>query len=122
MSNDCAIFYNTDCENHLIPNHPEQPKRVISILSSLHSNWTEKFFLEASEVTDEVICYFHTPTLVENFQEISTRAKQLKSIERIDGDTKVCRYTKRAAYLAAGSMINALDRMYLNENDPQRLR
>ena len=120
-----AIIWHPDCSKHLIPNHPEQPRRVDSILASLRQTFDPSVFREAPLGTDEVISLFHTPRHVAFVRDVFTNAggqwdaeSRARAVEapqyrvHIDGDTAAIAHTGAAAYRAVGAVINAVDEIY----------
>jgi acetoin utilization deacetylase AcuC-like enzyme len=135
--NRLAIYFHPKCALHLIPDHPEQPRRVEVILKALRNqfkDYANVSFRQATECSDEHIQLYHTNRLLDSFQkkweETNTfyKTKNKVIFREIDGDTQIMHATRDAAYLATGSVINAVDHIYNkttkssnsnNNNDPQ---
>ncbi len=124
--NRLAVYYHPACMNHDIPRHPEQPKRVQYILRALQSHFQQSqnvSFRLATQIAEEKILLFHTNHVLQSFLKKWEECKQIydkqkKIVSRnIDGDTEVMHGTKDAAYFAAGSIINAIDHVYLPKED-----
>ena len=123
-----AVYFHPTCSLHNIPEHPEQPKRVDSILAALRTTWpSELIYRESPKVTSEQILLFHTPKMVDRFEKLADKTAKTyaynKSISYlpIDQDTTVMHRTKTAAYHSAGAVIAALDHMYADEGDAKKI-
>lgn len=114
---DILVFWHQDCEEHEILNHPEQPRRVTSLLTLLRESFSEEVFQEAPMVTDEQILLFHSFEHLCMIKRLCGKAEQGPPHEfcNIDGDTTVMHKTRNAAYRAAGSMIAAVDAIFSAE-------
>ena len=120
-----AVYWHGACYEHKIPNHPEQPRRIEAILSSLRKEIVDPnlSFRDSKPATDEHILHFHTREHLEKFKLLHAktmddfRRKRKVTYRDIDGDTKIMWQTKDAAYCAVGAVINALDDMYAPSSD-----
>jgi acetoin utilization deacetylase AcuC-like enzyme len=117
-----AIFSHRDCVDHCIPNHVERPQRVTSILKFLQEKWKPHLFYHSTEVSDEQILLFHEEEHLLELKASFLEAETKNKIVKIDGDTQICPQTKSAVLHSAGSIINAIDRMYLPKDHPEWLR
>lgn len=110
-----AIYWHPACFDHNIPNHPEQPLRVSSILSALEKEFLPKLvdFRKAPLATDDDILLFHSRRLLEKFKLLSNQAETAGSLQCVDGDTWIMGNTREAAYRAIGSILSAVDHLYL---------
>lgn len=117
-----GIFTHSDCILHLIPNHPEKPQRIEIILNKLKQHFSSSIFFSSSLISDENILLFHSSDLLNNFKNICLNSKKNNKILSIDSDTNICPKTENAVYRSAGSIIDVINRLYLNKNNPERLR
>ena len=123
-----AVYFHPVCSLHKIPNHPEQPNRVDSILAILRETWpTELKYRKSPIVTRDQILLFHTPKMLERFEKLATSALRTHETNNttaylpIDQDTTVMWQTRAAAYHSAGAVISALDHMYAPQHDANRI-
>lgn len=123
------IIYHDDCLLHKITDHPEQPDRVAVILTQLKKHYPIESFLLAPLVTDDQILLFHTSHHLSSIKKLfeSTESAFIKNNKQkmyapIDGDTTVMWKTRNAAYRAAGSVVAAIDLLYLPKNHPDKIR
>ena len=119
---DIGIFYHEECSKHHIPNHIERPQRVQSILNSLNQKFPRNIFYRSNLIQEDLILLFHEEELLETFKDLCNKSEKLNKIVRIDGDTEVCKDTRNATYRSAGSIIDAIDRIYKPIDDPLHLR
>lgn len=119
-SNRTAVFWHPACALHDIPNHPEQPGRIQSILSALRSELDGLVFREATLAPIAVTKLFHTETMVSRFTkhwqttEDAFNSKKKVIYKSLDGgDTQIMYTTREAALRAVGAVINAIDHMHL---------
>ena len=114
-----AVYFHPMCSQHRIPDHPEHHSRVDGILTTLKETWGSKLlFREARQVTEDQILNFHTPALLARFRKLADKALKAYQAKKpvylsIDCDTTVMWNTRPAAFYAAGSVISALNSMYL---------
>jgi len=119
-----AIYHHPACEQHDISNHPEQPRRVASILTHLRREWPEDLFFRevAAKATDEQLLLFHTQKHVDLFKSKCDKVAEGKAeVVAYDSDTQVMCHTRDAAYYAAGAMIESIDALFLPEDNPQQV-
>jgi acetoin utilization deacetylase AcuC-like enzyme len=102
------------CSEHLIKGHPEQPKRVGSIVNALISSFNaDEMAVEdnSPRATVEQLLRFHTERhvtkLMKAFEKVENSKKNIES--RLDGDTSVMRGTGEACFRAAGGAVHAVD-------------
>ena len=134
---DLAIYWHEACVEHNVPRHPEKPGRVTAILNALRENYTPDYFREAPLVTDDQILLYHTAEHLEQFKQLCDAAERAKCekdksdsslqadselYQYIDGDTVVMWRTHEAAYRAAGSIVAAIDSIYLPADHPERIK
>ena len=126
---DFAVFWHSDCFEHEINDHIEQPDRVAVILSSLQEYYPMKCFREAPLVIANQILSYHTQAhltflnqLFLKSEDAHVRGDAEKMIQSIDGDTKVMWKTRKAVFRAAGAAIAAVDALYLPLGDPGAIR
>jgi acetoin utilization deacetylase AcuC-like enzyme len=117
-----GIFFHEACVSHSIPDHVERPQRVTSILKYLQTEWSPQIFHHSTQVSEEQILLFHEAEHLQELKEYFDESEQKKKIVKYDGDTQVCPQTRAAVLHSAGSIINAIDRMYLPKEDPLWLR
>ena len=126
---DFAVFWHSDCFEHEIKHHIEQPDRVAVILSSLQEYYPMKCFREAPLVTADQILSYHTQAhltflnqLFRESEDAHVRGDAEEMIQSIDGDTKIMWKTRKAVFRAAGAAIAAVDALYLPLVDPGAIR
>jgi acetoin utilization deacetylase AcuC-like enzyme len=110
-----AVLHHPDCEEHLVPGHPERPQRVKMALEYLRSAYPDGRFQEAPESTADHWLLFHTQEHVNKFNKLCDEAEKNRSNEHIDGDTVVTPKTRSAVSRAVGSVIAAVDGIYSGE-------
>ena len=100
-----AIVTSDTSEKHLTGDgHPEQPKRVESIINVLKKK--KDLIWEKPDVVPEKILYLtHTEDYIKNLKNSFPK----KGINFLDGDTVVSPGSKEAVFDAAGSTIKAID-------------
>jgi hypothetical protein len=125
-----GIYFHEKCLAHDIPRHPEQPLRAQFIYDNLYEHFKDNpdvTFREATQIKDEQILLYHSRRLLEAFEKKWRETEKMfkstgKIIYReIDGDTQIMHETKDAAYYAAGSVINAIDHVYLPKKHSQAI-
>lgn len=110
-----AVFHHPDCEEHVVPGHPERPQRVKMTLDFLRAAYSDDGFLEAPISTAEHWLLFHTDEHVNKFNKLCDRAENKRCSEHIDVDTVVTPNTRSAVCRAVGSAIAAVDGIYSGE-------
>jgi acetoin utilization deacetylase AcuC-like enzyme len=117
-----AIYWHPACFDHYIADHPEQPRRVSSILDALRKEMpTLVDFREAFLAGDDDILMFHSPRLLEKFKLLANKAEATRTRQHIDGDTGVMENTREAAYRAIGSILMAIDHLFLPSDDALKI-
>ena len=93
--------------------HPESPDRIATIVDSLkQSSFADKlYFVEAEPVSKEQLSLAHSEAYIE---EIYSRSPK-NGLVWLDPDTAMNPYTLRAAELAAGSAVQAVDLVMANK-------
>ena len=126
---DFAVFWHSDCYEHFIDDHIEQPDRVAVILSSLKERYPEECFREAPLVTVDQILSYHTQTHLTYLNRLFCASEDAHAvgdteemIQSIDGDTKVMWKTQKAVFRAAGATIAAIDALYSPAGDSRKIR
>lgn len=124
-----AIFWHEECSLHEIKGHPEQPDRVSCILVALKKIYSEDCFRKAPIVTADQILLFHAESHLRNLISLCDNSERGfdendddEMYQSIDGDTVVMWKTRRAVWRAAGSVISAVDDLYLETGNPCRIR
>ena len=100
-----AIVTSNTSENHLTGDgHPEQPKRVRSIINVLKKK-KDLIWEKPSIVPEKILKLTHTEDYIQNLKNSFPQ----KGINFLDGDTVVSPGSKEAVFDAAGSTIRAID-------------
>ena len=115
-----AIFHHPACTLHKIEGHPEQPGRVDAILLRLRKYYKEHYFRLAPDVTDEQILLFHSPQHLSKLKKCFLESSEKSAAVSIDSDTIVMPKSRDAIYRAAGSVVAAVDSLFLPSGDPQK--
>lgn len=117
------ILSHPKCIQHRIPNHPEQPERLRRIMQNLEElrakHRESLLYEEAKPANYEHIELFHEKRYVSamkrtfaSLEKIHKSSSDAGSVyARIDEDTGVMEASGDAALLAAGSVIQAIDRV-----------
>ncbi len=101
------IFSHPDCAGHVTPNgHPECPARLAAAMRSLE-RMSNVDFRQASEAGNELIARVHTAAHIERLERIDAYG----SHQAIDPDTFFGPGSLRAARLAAGAVVDAVDQV-----------
>jgi hypothetical protein len=139
--NPIAIYWHEACIGHNIPHHPEKPGRLNFIMKTLRENFEDDSFRLAPLIADEQITPFHTPLHLKQFKKLCDLSEEAYRVwsqnegmqgkkpsedselyQSIDGDTKVMWRTREAVYRAAGSVIAAIDTVFLPKDHPEYAR
>ena len=100
-----AIITSDTSEKHLTGDgHPEQPKRVKSIIEILKKK-KDLIWDKPSKVPEKILKLTHTEDYIKNLNN----SFPSKGIHFLDGDTIVSPGSKEAVFDAAGSSIKAID-------------
>ncbi|MFO1393679.1 MAG: histone deacetylase family protein [Steroidobacteraceae bacterium] len=103
-----AFISHPACRLHqMVPNHPEQPARVVVIAEELRARGALDYLsqYEAPRATDEQLARVHP---AEYLQYIRAKAPAA-GLEPLDPDTTMCPDTLEAALRAAGANVLAVD-------------
>lgn len=101
------IFSHPDCAGHVTPNgHPECPARLAAAMRSLE-RMPNVDFRQADEAGNELIGRVHTAAHIKRLERIDER----QSRQAIDPDTFFGPGSLRAARLATGAVIGAVDQV-----------
>lgn len=101
------IFSHPDCAGHVTPNgHPECPARLAAAMRSLE-RMSNVDFRQADEAGNELIARVHTAAHIERLERIDAYG----SHQAIDPDTFFGPGSLRAARLAAGAVVEAVDQV-----------
>ena len=100
-----AIITSDTSEKHLTGDgHPEQPKRVKSIIETLKKK-KDLIWDKPTKVPEKILKLTHTEDYIKNLND----SFPSKGINFLDGDTVVSPGSKEAVFDAAGSSIRAID-------------
>ena len=102
-------------EHEMGPGHPESPERLRSIEARLKSTGTlnQLIQLEPQAASKEWIARVHTPTYI---QKLESRAPT-SGYARLDPDTALSPGSLKAAFLAAGGAMTAVDAIMKQQVD-----
>jgi acetoin utilization deacetylase AcuC-like enzyme len=98
----------TDCEKHvMLPQHPESPERLRAISAALSgSHWDKSLDRQvAPEIIDSRIECIHPRQYLDMLAELNPG----DGIAYIDADTSINKHSLRAARLAAGAGLQAVE-------------
>ena len=107
MEMSTAFFFHDEFLQHDTGQfHPENPKRLTSIVSGLRQSGllNELIQISPSSVTDEQILLCHTQEHYDTMRKYALLAPV-----QIDSDTRVSEHSLNAALLAAGAAVQAVD-------------
>ena len=100
-----AIITSDSSEKHLTGDgHPEQPKRIISIVNKLKKK-EQLIWEKPSNVPKNILRLTHSEQYLKNLNN----SFPSKGISFLDGDTVISPGSKKAIFDAAGSTIKAID-------------
>jgi acetoin utilization deacetylase AcuC-like enzyme len=103
-----------DCEKHvMLEHHPESPARLQHIQAAVSSrDWQGKLVSEEAREIDEA-CFagVHPDDYIARLAELDPG----EGIIRVDADTSLNRHSMRAARLAAGALVQAVDAVWRGE-------
>lgn len=97
-----------DCEKHImLPQHPESPARLQHIQAAIAAtDWRGSLQpLAAQEIDHGCFAGVHP----ESYLQMLAELKPGEGIARLDPDTSINQHSLRAARLAAGSLLQAVD-------------
>jgi len=101
------LYTHPDCENHKLAQHPERPERLKAVINRLvETGMTEDMQVKlAEELADDVITQVHP----EKYVLTINQSEPTNSVARLDPDTYMSVGSLRAAKLAAGACVKAVD-------------
>lgn len=105
-----------DCEKHeMLPHHPESPARLRAIEAQLSGpEWDVSLRrLEAAEISVPQFENIHPNDYLNMLAEL----RPGEGVARIDADTSINQYSLRAARLAAGAGIQAIEAIMAGETN-----
>ena len=105
-----SIVYHPDYLLHDTGSHPERKERLIAIMQLIEDSGIDLRKVKPEPASIEEIGYVHDPDYITKVKEYSKREIPL------DPDTVLCKASYRAALLAAGGMIRAVDLAAEGEN------
>ncbi len=117
MSN-TALITHEDCVKHeMTPGHPEQPARIGAVLGKLESEglFAQMPRYEATEATRDHLLLAHPADYIDRV--FSTAPSGGGSVVQLDADTAMNAHSLRAALLAAGAGISAVDMVHKGEHE-----
>jgi acetoin utilization deacetylase AcuC-like enzyme len=103
-----------DCEKHvMLDHHPESPARLQHIHRAVaEHDWKGSLLqVEAGEIDDDCFRGVHPEDYVQRLAELDPG----EGIVRVDADTSLNRHSLRAARLAAGALVQAVDAVWKGE-------
>ncbi len=104
----------TDCEKHImLPHHPECPERLRAINTALSNEaWNRRLHREnATEINSVQFNGIHPQHYLDRLAELNPG----DGIARIDADTSINKFSLRAARLAAGAGLRAVESVMSKE-------
>ena len=109
------VFHSAFLDHEMGPGHPESPDRLKAIRSHLQSTKTldRLILLEPQMASKDWIAEVHTTSYIDNLE---SRAP-ISGYTSLDPDTTMSPGTLRAAYLAAGGAIKAVDAVMTRQVD-----
>lgn len=108
-----ALLTHPDCVRHSMPGHPERPERQIRVMEQLRKSGIarETLQIEAPEATRSQLLATHPEDFVDRIEQLEPR----EGIARVDHDTYMSPGSLRAARLAAGSGVHAVELVLAGE-------
>ncbi len=101
-----ALLTHPDCVRHEIaPGHPEQPARIGAVLDELERQGLQPEQIAAPEAEKSHLILAHPESYVDRIYDASPESGSVQ----LDADTAMNEYSLRAALLAAGAGIKAVD-------------
>lgn len=102
-----ALFTHPDCTRHAMPNHPERPERLIAVMERLRRSGLahEMKMYEPREISREDLERVHPGDFVDRIEALEPR----EGVARVDPDTFMSPGSGRAARLAAGACLQAVE-------------
>jgi acetoin utilization deacetylase AcuC-like enzyme len=111
-----ALITHPDCENHELAGHPERPDRLQAVMRLLTESGLEAElnYITAAEIATSHLSRIHSPTYIEMVEQASPADGQVIGL---DPDTYMSSGSLRAARLAAGACIQAVDQVMQGHAD-----
>ena len=102
----CIFTSNSSIKHDTGPGHPECPERIPAILNGLKKIQSQKLiWKEIGSFDEKYIELTHSQKYLEKINQSFPK----EDLVFLDGDTIVSKGSKKAAYDAVGSIINAID-------------
>ncbi len=108
------LFSHSDCELHeMLPHHPESPARLASIMSVLQPRLQrgELQRQQATEIDADLFARVHPQHYLDRLAELDPG----EGVVRLDPDVSINPHSLRAARLAAGANISAVEAVMAGE-------
>jgi len=124
-----TLITHADCENHEATGHPERPERLQAVMKLINVSGLEDDLdmVHAQEVSRELLTRVHPSSYVSNIEAIAPGRESELQTEGLNSqqhnnvwlepDTYMSTGSLRAARLAAGSCIQAVDRVLAGTAD-----
>jgi len=113
-----SIVSHRDClDHHPLPGHPECPERLAAALAGIEQ-LRDICTIEAREATREELARVHTRRHLDRLDRIEQRLEREAGVELLDPDTRAARGSFRAARIAAGAAIQAVESTLNSPNSP----
>ena len=109
-----AYFHHPDCEKHdMGDDHPESPRRLSAIREHLHQKglWEQLTINEAEEAAHDELRRAHPDSYITQLEQMTPKQGRIMA----DPDTAMNPHTLRAAKLAAGSGVQAVNQVLTNQ-------
>ena len=111
-----ALLTHPDCADHELPGHPERPERLQAVMRALTESALESELdtRNAEETTLSQLRRVHSAGYIEKVEQ---DAPVNGEVIALDPDTYMSSGSVRAARLAAGACIQAVDQVLLGQAD-----
>ena len=109
------LYTHPDCEKHKLTQHPERPDRLSAVIERLNASGLSKDMQThlAKEISDNHLGMVHPESYIASVEE----SEPTNSTIRLDPDTYMSPGSLRAAKLAAGACITAMDDIIAGKTD-----
>ena len=109
------LYTHPDCAKHELSKHPERPDRLSAVIERLNASGLSKDMQThlAKEISDNHLKMVHPEPYVASVEE----SEPTNSTIRLDPDTYMSPGSLRAAKLAAGACITAMDDIIAGKTD-----
>ncbi len=109
------LYTHPDCEKHKLTKHPERPDRLSAVIERLNASGLSKDMQThlAKEISDNHLEMVHPESYIASVEE----SEPTNSTIRLDPDTYMSPGSLRAAKLAAGACITAVDDILAGKTD-----